>query len=447
MPRYISTDLKNRLHQKLRTPSNNSDPKLEVIIARARYSVTDTSQFQVDTIREKVGLGDLGVDLKREDINEYPTDIYEVHNDNGSIITATRKLPAVPDNEWVTGATIDTGTLCRLCFNGDWRWSERKGKYLFETEGDPFIFFTDASDNLQVQTWESDTDREQLATGVTVSMDCIRGWREPDSTGNDQGIIVAYIKTGGLLYYRQYLYNGTSEVYEWQSETALTLTGITDAFAKVALFRTTDYRLGFCITTDADEVYWAITDRNWAGLAIRPETLEIGLTDYIITRTLITFVDGYEEEALEIGLTNYNIEKLFGGDLLMESAENIDNGSGDYGYKIEITMNDQAFNVTGQHAKFSVQDEDTNSYPPTAVEVKTGTNNRVIILTCTDFNAAYGKDITITYTQASGGITGEAGQDMETQDITFTPTDLVAPVTDPPAYASAENIEGESLDE
>lgn len=446
MTRSINSDILTRLHKQFRTPAENADPRLEAIIARARYSVTDSSQFMVDTIRTKTGLGDIGVDLKREDINQYPTDIYEVHNDNGSIKTATRELPAIPDNEWVTRETIDTGTLCRLCFNGNWRWSERKAKYLFETEGDPFVFYTDASDNLQVQEWETSGTRQQLATGVTVSMDCIRGWREPDSTGNDQGIVVAYIKTGGLLYYRQYLWNGT-DAYEWQSETALTLSGVTDAFTKVVLFRTNDYRLGFCITTDADEVYWAITDRNWAGLAIRPDSLEAALTNYEITRTIITFIDGYEEEALEIAMTDYTLTRLFGGDLLMLSAENIDNGSGDYGYKIEITMNDQAFDVTGQHGKFTVEDTDLTTYPPTAVEVKAGTNNRVLILTCTDFNGAYGKDITITYTQAAGGITGEADQDMITQDLTFTPTNLVAPVTDPPAYDYAENIEGESLDE
>jgi len=446
MSRYVPTALKNRIHEQYRTPANNSDPRLEVIIARARYSVTDTSQFQVDTIIEKEGLGDLGVDLKRENINKAPTDLYLVHDDNGSIKTMTRKMPAVPSNEWVEGAVISAGSFCRLAFNGDWRWSEKKAKYLFETEGDPFIFFTDASDNLQVQTWESDADREQLATTVTVSMDCIRGWREPKSTGNDQGFIVAYIKTDGKCYYRQYLWNGTSEEYEWQSETALTITGVTDPFTKVELFRTTDYRMGFTVTTDADEVYWAITSRQWAGLAVRPDTLEAALTDYAITRTLITFIDAYSpEESLEAALTDYTLARLFGGDLLMESAENIDNGSGDYGYKIEITLNDQAFDVSGQHAKFSVEDEDTTSYPPTAVEIKTGTGNKVLILTCADFNGAYGKDITITYTYASGGITGEADQDMITQDITFTPTDLVEPVYDPPAYDYAENIEGSEL--
>jgi hypothetical protein len=273
-------------------------------------------------------------------------------------------------------------------------------------------------------------------------MDCIRGWREPNSTSNDQGFIVAYIKSDGKCYYRQYLYNVSD--YDWESEQEATITGVTDAFTNVTLFRTPDYRIGFAITTDQDEVYWLITSRNWAGLALRPEAMEVALTDYSITRSAITYNRGYEEEALEADLTDYSIVRLHGVSPEFTAAENINNGSGNWGIKIEITLDNPVYDVVDNHANFSVS-ADGSYYPPLAAEIKTGSDNKIIILTCTDFNAAYGNDIRIDYTLDAGTIVGEAGQDLETQYIEFTPTGLVEPTTPAPEYSSAENEYGEEL--
>jgi len=443
MPRYISDDLKNRTHEQYRTPAENSDPKAEIIISRARFSVTDTSQFQVDTIREKSGLGDLGIDLKREDITARPTYIYEVHDDNGEIWTSTRKMPALPANEWVDGVKIDDGTLCRLCFNGDWVWSLQKEKYLFQTEGDPFLFYTDDSDILYVQSWESDVDREQLATTVTVSMDCIRGWREPNATGNDQGLIVAYIKTDGLLYYRQYLWNGV-DAYEWQSEVNLTITGITDSFVNVTLFRTNDYRVGFTITTDQDEVYWLITSRQWAGLALRPEALNLSLS-ISVSRSYITVEDGFTPpEVLEMALSNIEISRLNGIPIEIESAENVNDGGGDYGNTVEVKFNAPIYNYTGLESRFSLWDEDSSVFFLISYGLKAGTDDTLEIV-FDDFNGAFG-DLTVYYYKPiSGGIENEAGDAAEDTEFEFTPTGLVDPGNPAPAYVSSQNIEGSEL--
>ena len=441
MSRNIDADIKARLHEQYRTPANNSNPQYEIIVQRPKYSVTDTSMFQVDTIRQGTNLGDLGIDLKFESTSSNPTMIYEVHNDDGDIKTATRSLPTITGNDWVDGVTIAEGTFCKVCFNGSWVWDISKDKYVFYTTGDPLLFYTDASDNLQVQTWEDDSDIAQLATNVTGSLDCIRGWKSNTDPLQDQGIIAAYIKGDGKCYYRQYVWNGT--ILEWNVESELTITGVTDAFTKISLFRTIDYRIGFVITTDQDEVYWKITDREWSGLAIRPEALEASLVDLVVTLTPIIAEVGYETETLEVTIIDFTLARLFAGEVLMEAAQNIDNGSGDYGFKIEIEFNEDVYDLTGNYDKFTIEDDASSSYPPTAIEYVVGSTTK-IILTCTDFNAAY-DDITITYTGAVGGLTGAAGQDLSTQQFTFTPTDLNPPVVDPPVLVSIENILGDTL--
>lgn len=533
MPRYISEDLKNRILKTRRTKAENAAPELEIIVSRPRYSVTDTSRFQVDTIREKTGLGDIGLDLKREDEDSSPTMLYEVHNDNGEIWTATRTLPALPENEWIDGIKIADGNLCRLVFNGRWQWSEKHEKYSLVTEDDPFLFFTNTSDVLYVQDWEDDTGRQQLATDVQA-LEVFRGWRSNTSLEADQGIIAAYIKSDGYLYYRNYTWNATNSQYEWEGEarilfsevpeiktlylggatggtytlgtstlnyndnaaiiqTALEseygsglvtvetgtdfiitfdtsegtsgltadftgLTGatspsltITQAYAdqegnatKVSIFRTNDYRTGFIVTTDNDEVYWTITNRQWAGLAIRAEAINGSLTGIEITRTQIIFIKNYPAEAIGCSLSGISASRLYGISPQMEAAENQDDGTGDYGFKIQIEFDEDIYDITGNYGKFSIIDGNSSSYPPTAIAYVTGRTDAVI-LTCTDFNAAYGTDITITYTSATGGLTGEAGQELDTQTLTFTPSNLVAPIIPAPVATSAENIEGEEV--
>jgi len=441
--RSIPVDTKSKIHEQFRTSANNADPSLNIIVSRAKSSATDTARLMIDTIREDTNLNDIGIDIQRISAETDPSKIYEVHNDDGEIRTATLPLPVDPPTAWTDGVKIADGTLCKICFNGAWEWNITKNKYFFVTDGDPFLFYTDSADSLQVQTWESSADRAQLATDVTVSIDAIRGWKSNDIITDDQGIIAAYIKTDGKLYYRQYIWSSGSSAYYWTTEAELTISGVTDDFTKIALFRTLDYRLGFIITTDQDEIYWKITEREWSGLAIRPDALEITLSEYELARTLIAFEYATNMEYLSVNISDYAMEKLFGVSQTIIAAENIDDGAGDWGLEIQVTFDEDVYQLTGNFGLFTIGDQDSNSYPTTAIAYKAG-STKIIILTCTDFNGAT-NDITVTYTaQASTGIIGAAGQDMDTQDFTFTATNIVGPGPSPEVL-SIENIRGEIL--
>ena len=88
--RKISPSLYKKLKNKEQTHFNNSEPKMDVAIARARSSIMDSSYFTIETIRTKDKLGDISIGLQRLKPYGPPNRIYEIHIDEGIAKTAIR---------------------------------------------------------------------------------------------------------------------------------------------------------------------------------------------------------------------------------------------------------------------------------------------------------------------------------------------------------------------
>ena len=63
--RRIDPPLLRKLNVNQQTPYNNSDPKMNIFLARARSSIMDASYFTVETIRTKPGISDISIGLQR----------------------------------------------------------------------------------------------------------------------------------------------------------------------------------------------------------------------------------------------------------------------------------------------------------------------------------------------------------------------------------------------
>ena len=127
-----------------------------------------------------------------------------------------------------------------------------------------------------------------LATGVG-RICSMRGWI-PAQGGHtqDQGLIVAYLKSG-VAYYRNYCLQSDGTSYIWEEERLVdTLpTGLTD----IALFRTNDFRIGVLGRDGANNVHVTVTVRNYAGMSLYPEMSKVRGESAMLDFIPITFVD------------------------------------------------------------------------------------------------------------------------------------------------------------
>ena len=66
------------------------------------------------------------------------------------------------------------------------------------------------------------------------------------------------------------------------------------------LFITNDYRTGIVIEDSDGKAFWFITERNWAGMAIPPESITVAPIKVEATLIPIEYPEGYETEHLSV---------------------------------------------------------------------------------------------------------------------------------------------------
>ena len=114
-----------------------------------------------------------------------------------------------------------------------------------------------------------------LATGVD-RICALRGWVPAQgSPYDDQGLVVAYIKLGSI-YYRNYSLQLNGSTYLWNPETLIAELNHGD-YTDVALFRTNDFRIGVLAKRSNNEVYYVLTERNYAGMSFYPEIMSASI--------------------------------------------------------------------------------------------------------------------------------------------------------------------------
>ena len=266
--RSIPQSILNKINKQNQTIYENANPKMNVVVARAKSSVRDSSYFTIEKIKQKEGITDIAVEARRMLPYGTPDRIYNIHIDNGLIRTMHREYPDKLKAGWQNDFDIENGKGVSIAFDG--RWIMNKYKQWGKADNElPWLFWIDNSNNLKGRIWNTGTIYN-LATDV-LKVDSIRGWI-PAQAGHtdDQGIIVAYIKSDGKVYYKNYCIQEFDDLIIWESEKEVTELGVGNL--GIRLFRTNDFRVGF-IAEKASENMMIITARNWGGMSIPPEKL------------------------------------------------------------------------------------------------------------------------------------------------------------------------------
>ncbi len=277
--RQLPPSIMEKINKQNQTIYENANPKMNVAIARPKSTVMDSSYWTVETIRTGTNLGDVSLAPRRFKVTGRPNRIYEIHVQNGIVGTAIREYPDKLKDGWQNQFTLGSGSNVAIAFNGHW---ERYRKlWRLVTDEKPHILWVDGDGKLQTQLWDDATSKQELATNVKY-VRALRGWKNVNFIDKDQGIIAGYIKTDGTVWYRNYCsqLDGTSI---WENERQLVeFTGVA---VSLNLFITNDYRMGFIIEDNLGKIYWYITERNWAGMAIAPDNFSVA--PYDVSATLI----------------------------------------------------------------------------------------------------------------------------------------------------------------
>lgn len=356
--------------------------------------------------------------------------IFSCYVDDGDVIIDSIPMffiesnPSYDATKWVRETKLEvSATKACIEYDGLWIKNEDSGKYECETEDTAWIFYV-ASGTLYAKY--GDEDAVALSTNVT-EVSAARGWLHADKDPtSDMGLIVGYIKTDGLVYYRNYCYQEDgSQLWEVEAN----VTEFTSTCTDLKVFRTNDFRVGFAVRV-AGELNWALTERNYSGMSIADHSLTVGISEITFVVTGITYKDGWlPDEYLLATVVPEIIPRYTGTDNVFKSASN--DGETTVNAKTAYFLTE----LTG--SDFLVVDEDDTEFAVT--DVQYGETWQHLVLTVNDLSySAEGSDLTLKFI-GSGTTKGSNGQDVDAFEFTFTPTGITYEIPDPPVVEAIWN--------
>lgn len=266
---------------------------------------------------------DIGADVRdisiRQLAQDYgPDEIWIIGIEAGEAIVRKRKYDPKATIGFEPQFSLGYAKDAAIEFDGDWVLRPDAVRYTIETYEDPWVFWIDKNDNLLAQIGNDETSKVLIATGVSQCFAC-RGYSSTIYVEQDQGLIIAYVKSGKACY-RQYRYIQTEQKVMWDSEVMF------DEYSDVtfiAVHRLNDYRVSFEITTSAGN-YWLISDRTYVNQAIPLEHAYTPNPSYIaavLSPTInlngieVPFVDKTQEQSVFTIKYDYPLKVLEYADL------------------------------------------------------------------------------------------------------------------------------------
>lgn len=315
--RKIDSVLNEKLKNSQQTPANNAQPKMSIKVSRARTTIMDSDYWTVETIRTKEGLGDISVSSRRMLPYGSPDRIYEIHVDHATVKTTIREYPDYLEVGWKPQFELGEGSSVAIAFNINWQLYRNKWRMV--TDEKPYIFWVDDNNVLWGQLWDESLSRIQLATSV-MKVKAIRGWKNTRYPDKDQGIVVAYIKTDGRVYYRNFCQQ-SNLAYIWEMERIIS--EFSNFAHSINLFITNDYRIGIVISEALGNTKVLIAERNWSGMAIEMEKIHASISEYNLNLLPVNYENTYMADTITASIKNYSIGLLWAGETAPIKAENM----------------------------------------------------------------------------------------------------------------------------
>ena len=419
--RNIDSVLEERLDSSLQTIGNNANPIAQMRIQRRQIPVHDEELIERSRIVKAAGITDSDVAVCHPYFGHRDEQIWVAYVRNGTLhIKWAQNTEILTKAEWNNYWFTASASACSIAFDSVAKHDAR-GIWEFVTDEVPWVFWVeDGALKAKMCTPLGDYEHELAVANVT-DVSAVRG--PSGEYGNwDLGLTVFFVMAG-QLYYRQYI-DG-----EWCDAERITFSGLSDiTISEIKAFNTWDYRVGLQILASDGKLYelYSYTE----GIGTRgTEHLELGVAaEGHLFR--IGYGDGYTREHLNVNVAAEG-ERIYGLSTVPLSAENI-NSSGDWGRKVEITMDYP--NSEGDVSEFVLRDSNGNVYACEDIEF----DDEVIRLTFVNFNMAYSAAYcTVIYTK---GTLMSPVVLTDSFSINFVPTNLVSPSTPAPTVSSIYNL-------
>jgi len=290
-------------------------------------------------IRLDTGLTDVGVCQKRLDGSGDASRLYEIHIEDGIAKTSIMNYPDTHQAGFLPAFTVGEAKSVAITFDG--RWEEYGEILRIHTYDKPYIFWADNSGVLKWQLWDETDTVETLYSATPIDqVRTIRAWKSDATYEDDMGIVAGYIKNDGSVWYKQYIEDVNGDFY-WTSEEEIS--EFTGTAVNLNLFLCNDFRVGFFIEDSLGDRHWYIAKRNYVGVSIPDENVNVALTSYVTELNPVTDIvvgDGdyptddarfndptvyqWEAENINANITDYETMILWGTDTLPATVLNVE---------------------------------------------------------------------------------------------------------------------------
>lgn len=225
------------------------------------------------------------------DINRF----FRIKVENGETILEGADGADYPFLRWRGDLRLPLVKSIGIEFNGIWEYDTVYRRYNFMGDKKPFIFWVEMDGNLYVRLWDEEDTTFLLATNVEKCA-TVRGWKNINFWNHDHGVVIAYVKTDGCAYYRTYARQPPDFPEVWESERLIPVA--IGEVQDINVFRTNDYRTGILLESNG-KIYWTVTDRNWAGMAVPAEYISVA-PSVELEFTEILYPEGFITENISV---------------------------------------------------------------------------------------------------------------------------------------------------
>jgi hypothetical protein len=230
--------------------------------------------YVIDGGRLVYSLADIGsraydMTIRKLESEFDPSFIYAVCIDDGKCLVKKAAYTQSPGAAWLTEASIGDAIDAAMEFDGSWVID--KNLFTFNTDEHPWIAWV-APDNTLYAKNLSSADTSRILSTDVLKVAMVKGWGV--LPGQDQGMVVGYVKTDGSVYYVSYslLLSGNKG---WDYERPLSQ--FLGTALDINMFKTNDFRVGFNVLDADGTTHTYLTTRNWAGMSGVNETFYFGI--------------------------------------------------------------------------------------------------------------------------------------------------------------------------
>lgn len=417
VPSYIA----DRLKKNIQTRANNSAPSARIWISRPSTVLLNDELLERQTVVNSSAT-DVSIAVSHPRMRRSNASIFMAYISGGvaRVVTAMHKLNMNAHNWSDTGFERNASAVS-IAFDGT--MPRVYGSDVeFVTETEPWVFWVDSS-VLHAQKVYSSDDPIVLAEENCTDVSAVRAMWSSEG-GFDFGLVAFFILEG-KLYYRQ-LIGG-----EWKDAEAVSFGPAGVTWAEVSASRTWDYRVVVQAKSTDGHIYELFTQFMGVGKQMT-EHLAVGV-EAKANNIAVDYTTLDTDEHIT-ATVNPSAQNLYAWSSKPVSAINVDDGTGNYGTMIHLTLDYPVTKVDTNATSFVLTDGNGFTYGcSAAITDDAGTT---LILTFVDFNQAAETALTIGYIP---GTVMSPAVALEAFSFTFIPINLEAPDLPVPEVESIWN--------